>query len=69
MIDTMNELELYSIKGNVKAGKMMLFRVLENKDLSEDEIKNKVVNEYQIMKPKHFVRCWNEYNKMKRYLK
>ena len=55
-----NELELYSIKGNVNAGKIMLFRVLENRFGSDrDKIKSLVVDEYQIMKSKHFSNSWN----------
>tara|TARA_B100000287_G_C19947458_1_gene509107 strand:+ start:150 stop:365 length:216 start_codon:yes stop_codon:yes gene_type:complete len=69
MTEINNELELYSIKGNVSAGKIMLFDRLVKLNLSEDEIKDKVVDEYEIMKPKHFIRSWNEYCKMKKYLR
>ena len=34
-----------------------------------EEIMRKVVDEYDIMKPKHFVRSWKEYEKMKKFLK
>tara|TARA_B100000424_G_C22897508_1_gene477340 strand:- start:1095 stop:1322 length:228 start_codon:yes stop_codon:yes gene_type:complete len=64
-----NELELYSIKGNVNAGKIMLFRVLESRFGSDkDKIKELVVNEYQIMKSKHFSNSWNDYMKTKRFI-
>tara|TARA_B100000315_G_scaffold248108_1_gene277609 strand:+ start:233 stop:451 length:219 start_codon:yes stop_codon:yes gene_type:complete len=63
-----NLLELYSLKGNVASGKIILFQNLENKNLGEDEIKNKVVDEYQIMGMKHFIRSWKEYQKMKRWI-
>tara|TARA_R110000824_G_scaffold46674_1_gene133748 strand:- start:240 stop:458 length:219 start_codon:yes stop_codon:yes gene_type:complete len=65
-----NELELYSLKGNVTAGKILLFNLLENRDhLSEDEIRMKVVDEYELFKPKHFIRSWKEYTKMKKFLR
>ncbi len=64
-----NELELYSIKGNVSSGKIMLLSLLESRDkLSKDEIETKVVDEYEIMAPKHFKRSWKEYQKIKKYL-
>ena len=34
-----------------------------------DEIKELVVDTYEIMRPKHFVRSWKEYTKTKRFLK
>ena len=55
MITIDNELELFSIKGNVVAGKLLLLSILENKHLNHDDIKTKVVDEYGIMKPKHFI--------------
>ena len=65
-----NELELYSIKGNVSAGKILLFNLLENRDhLNEEQIRRKVVDEYEVMKPKHFIRSWKEYTKMKKFLR
>ena len=69
MTEIMNELELYSIKGNVTAGKIILFERLEQQNLSEEEIKTKVVDEYEIMKPKHFIRSWKEYMKTKKFLR
>ena len=63
-----NLLELYSLKGNVASGKIILFQNLENKNLGEEEIKNKVVDEYQIMGMKHFIRSWKDYQKMKRWI-
>ena len=63
------ELELYSLKGNVTGGKILLFSVLENRNLNKDEIQNLIVDEYDIMKPKHFIRSWKEYKQTKRFLK
>ena len=63
-----NDLELYAIKGNVAGGKILLFNRLENQHLTKDEIKQAVVDEYQLMKPKHFIRSWIEYEKMKKFL-
>ena len=63
-----NLLELYSLKGNVASGKIILFKELDNKNLDYDEIKDKVVEEYQIMNKKHFVRSWKEYMKMKKWI-
>tara|TARA_B100000282_G_C31466311_1_gene369210 strand:+ start:331 stop:543 length:213 start_codon:yes stop_codon:yes gene_type:complete len=60
-------LTLFSIKGNVSGGKHLLFKLLENK-FSFEEIQKLVVDDYQIMKPKHFISSWNDYNKTKRYL-
>ena len=68
MITIDNELELFSIKGNVVAGKLLLLSILENKHLNHDDIKTKGVDEYGIMKPKHFIRTWKEYQKMKRFM-
>jgi hypothetical protein len=68
MITIDNELELFSIKGNVVAGKLLLLSILENKHLNHDDIKTKVVDEYGIMKLKHFIRTWKEYQKMKRFM-
>ena len=68
MITIDTELELFSIKGNVVAGKLLLLSILENKHLNHDDIKTKVVDEYGIMKPKHFIRTWKEYQKMKRFM-
>mgnify|MGYP003142695773 CR=1 FL=1 len=62
------ELELYSLKGNVTGGKILLFNRLENQNLNEDSIRELVVDEYQIMRPKHFVRSWKEYIKIKKFL-
>ena len=69
MTEIMNELELYSIKGNVTAGKIILFERLEQQNLSEEERNTKVVDEYEIMKPKHFIRSWKEYMKTKKFLR
>ena len=44
MITIDNELELFSIKGNVVAGKLLLLSILENKHLNHDDIKTKVVD-------------------------
>ena len=63
-----NLLELYSIKGNVASGKIILFKELDSKNLDYDEIRDKVVEEYQIMNKKHFVRSWKEYMKMKKWI-
>ena len=64
-----NELELYSIKGNVNAGKIMLFKILEDKfGNDKDKIRNLVVEDYQIMRDKHFSRSWNDYLKTKRFI-
>lgn len=63
-----SELELYSLKGNVSGGKILLFSSLEAKNYSMDEIKELVVETYEIMKPKHFIRSWKEYTKTKRFL-
>ena len=64
-----SELELYSLKGNTSGGKILLFSLLENKNYSMDEIKELVVDTYEIMRPKHFVRSWKEYTKTKRFLR
>tara|TARA_B100000315_G_C14521513_1_gene561771 strand:- start:787 stop:1005 length:219 start_codon:yes stop_codon:yes gene_type:complete len=63
-----NLLELYSLKGNVISGKIILFQELDNKNLDYDEIKSKVVDEYEIMGKKHFVRSWKEYQKTKKWI-
>ena len=63
-----NLLELYSLKGNVISGKIILFNDLEKQNMNETEIKSKVVDEFQIMGKKHFVRCWKEYQKIKRFM-
>jgi hypothetical protein len=63
-----NLLELYSIKGNVVSGKIILFRELDSKNMNYDEIQDKVVDEYQIMNKKHFIRSWKEYLKMKKWM-
>ena len=62
------ELELYSLKGNVNGGKILLFNRLEEQNLNEDEIRELVVDKYMIMRPKHFVRSWKEYTKTKKFL-
>tara|TARA_Y100000310_G_C20335728_1_gene647404 strand:- start:176 stop:397 length:222 start_codon:yes stop_codon:yes gene_type:complete len=63
-----NDLELYAIKGNVTGGKILLFNRLEKQNLTKEQIEKKVVHEYQIMKPQHFVRSWREYTTMKQFL-
>ena len=63
-----SDLQLYALKGNVIGGKILLFNRLENQNLSKEEIMRKVVEEYEIMAPKHFVRSWKEYEKMKKFL-
>ena len=35
---------------------------------SKEEIRKSVVDMYEIMKPKHFERSWNEYTKTKRFI-
>ena len=64
-----NLVELYSLKGNVTSGKIILFDNLEKQKLDVDEIKRLVVDEYHIMGKKHFIRSWKEYQKIKRWLK
>ena len=77
-----NELELYSIKGNVNAGKIMLFRVLENRFGSDrDKIKSMIkaqpnyvkqnsmtmTNPKQKLKQDHYIKIQKEsFNMMKR---
>ena len=63
-----NDLELYAIKGNVAGGKISLFRRLEDNNLSKDQIRKMVVDEYAIMKPQHFIRSWKDYEQMKRFM-
>jgi len=63
-----NDLQLYAIKGNVDGGKILLFSRLENQNFTKEQIEKKVVEEYQIMKPQHFVRSWRDYIKMKKFL-
>jgi len=63
-----NDLELYAIKGNVAGGKILLLSRLEKQNFSKEQIEKKIVHEYQIMKPQHFVRSWREYNTMKKFL-
>ena len=63
-----NDLELYAIKGNVAGGKILLFNRLEKQNFTKEQIEKKVVKEYQIMKPQHFVRSWREYVAMKKFL-
>ena len=64
-----NLLELYSLKGNVASGKIILFSDLEKTGMDVSEMRRKVVDEYQIMGQKHFIRSWKEYQKIKRWLK
>ena len=64
-----NLLELYNLKGNVASGKIILFQELEDKGMDVSEMRRQVVDEYQIMGQKHFVRSWKEYQKIKRWLK
>jgi len=64
-----NLLELYSLKGNVTSGKIILFQELENKGMDVSEMRRKVVDEYLIMGHKHFIRSWKEYQKIKRWMK
>ena len=63
-----NDLELYALKGNVVGGKILLLNRLVEQHFTKEEIEEKVVNVYEIMAPKHFVRSWNEYMKMKKFL-
>lgn len=64
-----SELELYSIKGNVNAGKIMLFKhLVEAFGNDKDKIRNLVVEEYQIMRDKHFSRSWNDYKKTMKFM-
>ena len=63
-----NDLELYAIKGNVAGGKILLFNRLEKQNFTKEQIEKKVVKEYQIMKPQHFVRSWREYVATKKFL-
>ncbi len=63
-----NELELYTLKGNVTAGKILLFQSLEKEGNDKEQIEHLVVDEYEIMQPKHFVRSWKEYTKTKRFI-
>ncbi len=64
-----NLLELYSLKGNVESGKIILFQELDNKYNNDyDEIEYKIVDEYQIMGKKHFIRSWKQYQKMKKWI-
>ena len=66
---TINKLvELYSLHGNVKSGKIILFNNLEKHNYDADEIKRLVVDEYDIMTPIHFKRSWKEYQQTKRWL-
>ena len=62
------ELELYSLKGNVTGGKILLFDRLEQNNLNEEQIRELVVYKYGIMRPKHFIRSWKEYTQTKRFL-
>ena len=62
------ELELFSLKGNVTGGKILLFDRLEQDNLNEEEIRELVVDKYMIMRPKHFIRSWKEYLKTKKFL-
>jgi len=64
-----NLLELYSLKGNVASGKIILFSDLEKTGMDVSEMRRKVVDEYQIMGQKHFIRSWKEYQKIKRWIK
>ena len=64
-----NLLELYNLKGNVASGKIILFQELEDKGMDVSEMRRQVVDEYQIMGQKHFIRSWKEYQKIKRWLK
>ena len=63
-----NDLQLYALKGNVVGGKILLFNRLENQNLSKEQIRKKVVDEYEIMAPKHFVRSWKDYEKCKKFI-
>ena len=63
-----SELELYSLKGNVTGGKILLFDRLEHNNLNEEEIRELVVDKYMIMRPKHFIRSWKEYTRTKKFL-
>ena len=63
-----NLVELYSLKGNVTSGKIILFNNLEKQKLDADEIKSLVVDEYDIMTTIHFKRSWKEYQQTKRWL-
>ncbi len=50
-------------------GKIILFQELEDKGMDVSEMRRQVVDEYQIMGQKHFIRSWKEYQKIKRWLK
>jgi hypothetical protein len=63
-----SDLQLYAIKGNVAGGKILLFSRLEKQNFTKEQIEKKVVQEYEIMKPQHFVRSWREYKTMKKFL-
>ena len=62
------ELELFSLKGNVTGGKILLFDRLEQNNLNEEQIRELVVDKYMIMRPKHFIRSWKEYTQTKKFL-
>ena len=62
------ELELFSLKGNVTGGKILLFDRLEQDNLNEEQIRELIVDKYMIMRPKHFIRSWKEYLKTKKFL-
>ena len=63
-----NPIDLYIIKGATIGGKMMLFSLLEQNDkLSKDEIKIKLVDEYDLMRPKSFKSLWRDYTNLKKY--
>ncbi len=68
MIAIKDEVELFSVVGNVKGGKVLLLNSLFNKNLSEEEIKNVLVEEYGIMKNKSFIHTLKEYQRIKRFL-
>tara|TARA_B100000315_G_scaffold215199_1_gene214312 strand:- start:30 stop:248 length:219 start_codon:yes stop_codon:yes gene_type:complete len=62
-----NPIDLYSLKGSTIAGKLMLFNMLEQKHLTKDEIRTKLVDEYDLMKPKSFKSLWRDYTNIKKY--
>ena len=69
MIQIKNELELFSMNGAVLGGKILLLNSLEqNQHLSKDEIRTKVVDDYGIMKDKHFTYTWKKYQHLKRFM-
>ena len=69
MIEINDELELFALKGSVIGGKILLFKILESQNLSKEDIRSKVVDEYHIMKPKHFIHSYKEFQRMKPFMR